>query len=241
MDRVYKIPRTWSNRELEKVAHLFGGRVANVSGWKDIDREGRRYRDYFCNAESYTITNYRAEVKGLQGFPNEIFLDLEQDLAGDLVGAFDTVFNHTTLEHIYHVHTAFANLCKMTKDVVIIVLPFLQKYHSDYEDYWRFSPLAVKRLFEDNGLEVVYQSFNSHRMSSVYTFTIAAKYPDRWTRHFDWTFTCVDPRAKGSEPYIGSHAIPNFRYHIHGQIKRILRLPGRWMKQIASPQKDRVS
>ncbi|MBN2130797.1 MAG: hypothetical protein JW741_14945 [Sedimentisphaerales bacterium] len=202
--------------------------------------EGRRYRDYFRNAESYTITNYKAEVKGMQGFPNEIFLDLEQDLPGDLVQAFDTVFNHTTLEHIYHFQTAFSNLCRMTTDVVIIVLPFLQKYHSDYGDYWRFSPLAVKRLFDDNGLEVVYQSFNSHRMSSVYTFTIAARHPEKWTRHFNWTFTCVDAGVRGSEPYIGSHAIPNFRYRLHGRIKRTLRWPGRWMRQMVARKKAEV-
>lgn len=241
MDRVHKIPRIWSNRELARVAHLFCGKVANISGWKDIDKEGRRYRDYFCNAESYTITNYRAEARGFQGFENEIFLDLEQDLPDGLVQAFDTVFNHTTLEHIYHFEKAFANLCSMTRDVVIIVVPFLQRYHSDYGDYWRFSPLAVKRLFEDNGLEVVYQSFNSHRMSSVYVFTIAARHPEKWTPHFNWTFTCVDARAGGTEPYIGFHAIPNARYRFQGWVKRVIRLPGRLIKQMVSRRRSEIS
>ena len=49
-----------------------------------------------------------------------------------MVGAFDVAYNHTTLEHIYGVHKAFANICRMTKDVVIIVLPFLQQYHAEY-------------------------------------------------------------------------------------------------------------
>lgn len=241
MDRVHRIPRIWSNRELERVSHLFCGKVANVSAWKDMDKEGRRYRDYFRNAQSYTITNYRAEARGFQGSEGEIFLDLEQDLPADLVQAFDMVFNHTTLEHIYHFQTAFSNLCRMTKDVVILVVPFLQKYHSDYGDYWRFSPLAVKRLFEDNGLTVVYQSFNSHPMSSVYVFTVAARNPDKWSRHFDWTFTCVDAQAEGPEPYVGSHAIPNFRHEWHNRIERMLRSPGRWMKRIGSRERGEVS
>lgn len=51
----------------------------------------------------------------------------------------------------------------------------MQQYHSDYGDYWRLTPLAIKRLFEDNGMTVVYQSFNNNKAASVYTFTIATK------------------------------------------------------------------
>lgn len=214
VDRIHRLPRIWSNRELAQYAHLFAGDIANVSGWKDIDKEGRHYRDYFVNAASYTITNYKAEARGFQGGEGEIFLDLSAELPPELVGRFDVAFNHTTLEHIYEAHAAFANLCRMTKDIVIVVLPFLQQYHTDYGDYWRFSPLAVKRLCEDNGLEVVYQSFNSHRMSSVYVFTIATKQPERWRGRFDWKFSCTDPEGRGSEPYIGCRALPNIGHRI---------------------------
>lgn len=210
IDRVHRLPRVWSNRELEKCAHLFRGHVVNASGWKDIDKEGRCYRDYFVNADSYSITNYKSEARGLQGYQNEIFLDLERELPQELQEKFDVVFNHTTLEHIYMAHKALENLCRMSRDVVILVLPFLQQYHTEYGDYWRFSPLAIKRMFEENGFELVYQSFNSNRMSSVYTFTIASKHPDRWKGFFDWSFSCIDPKGKGSEPYIGYHAIPNY-------------------------------
>lgn len=208
MDRVHKLPRVWSNRELAKYAHLFRGKVANVSGWKDIDKQGRHYRDYFTGATSYTITNYKAEARGFQGLEGEVFLDLEQDLPAALEGAFDVVFNHTTLEHVYEVRKAFANLCAMSADVVVIVLPFLQQYHSEYGDYWRFSPLATRRLFEENGFTLVYQSFNSDEQSSVYTFSIATRHPERWKDTFGWEFSCVDPKGRGAEPYIGSNAFP---------------------------------
>lgn len=213
-DRIHRLPRIWSNRELARFAHLFSGDVVNVSGWKDIDKEGRHYRDYFTGAASYTITNYKAEARGFQGSEGEIFLDLAAPLPDELVGRFDVAFNHTTLEHIYGVHQAFANLCRMSRDIVIVVLPFLQQYHTDYGDYWRFSPLAAKRLCEDNGLEVVYQSFNSHRMSSVYVFTIATKQPERWRGRFDWQFSCTDPEGRGSEPYIGCCALPNLGHRL---------------------------
>lgn len=211
-DRVHRVPRIWSNRELARFAHLFSGDVANVSGWKDIDKEGRRYRDYFVNASSYTITNFKAEARGFQGYQGEIFLDLEKELCDELRQRFAAVFNHTTLEHVFDVKTAFANLCDLSKDIVIVVLPFLQQYHSDYGDYWRFTPLAAKRLFEENGLTVLYQSFNSEKSSSVYIFTIASRHPERWREHFDWSFSCTDPSGKGDEPFIGCHAIPNTLY-----------------------------
>ncbi len=209
VDRVHRLPRIWSNRELMRVAHLCHGDVVNVSAWKDIDKEGRRYRDYFVNARSYWLTNYAADVKGMQGFENEIYLDLEQPLPDNLSRRFDVVFNHTTLEHVFDAFTAFGNLCQMTRDAVILVLPFLQQYHSSYGDYWRFSPLAIKRLFEKNDLEVVYQSFNDHARSSVYIFTVASRQPDRWREHFNWEFQVQSPNGIAPEPYVGSRAVPN--------------------------------
>lgn len=221
IDRIHRLPRVWSNRELEKYAHLFKGNVVNVSGWKDVDKEGRHYRDYFTGASSYTITNFKAEARGFQGYEGEIFLNLEDNLPDNLISSYDVVFNHTTLEHIFEVRKAFANLCNLSKDIVIIVLPFLQQYHSDYGDYWRFSPLAIKRLFEENGLSLIYQSFNSHNMSSVYTFTVASRYPEKWKDQFQWSYSCIDPKGRGLEPYIGCHAIPNLGFRFRRLLSRL--------------------
>ncbi len=229
IDRIHRLPRIWSNRELARFAHLFHGDVVNVSAWKDIDKEGRRYRDYFINAGSYTITNYKAEARGFQGEEGEIFLDLEADLPSELHLRFDVVFNHTTLEHIYRVDKAFANLCRMSKDIVILVVPFLQPYHGNYGDYWRFTPLVIKRLFEENGFYLVYQSFNNHRMSSVYIFSIATRWPDRWKDYFDWEFTYIEPKARGPEPYIGARAIPNWPHRIYAGL---LSKGKRWLQRV---------
>jgi hypothetical protein len=204
----------WSNRELSRFAHLFSGDIVNVSGWTDIDKEGRHYKDYFKNASSYTITNFESDKRGYQGGANEIFLDLTAQLPPNLHHRFDVVFNHTTLEHIFELTTAFSNLCQLSKDTVILVLPFLQQYHADYGDYWRLSPLAIKRLFELNDMELVYQSFNNHAMSSIYTFSIASRHPERWRKFFDWNFSCRDADWRGSEPFIGCRAIPNIRHRI---------------------------
>jgi len=182
--RISRLARRWSNAELRKFAGWFPGDVANVSGWKDEDKEGGHYADYFARKTSYTITNYKAEARGFQGSPGELFLDLEAPLPAALDGRFDVVFNHTVLEHVYEFQAAFANLCGMSRDLVIVVVPWLQPYHGDYGDYWRFSPLAVKRMYEANGLEPLHVSFNEDAFASVYVFAIGSRHPTRWRDRF---------------------------------------------------------
>ncbi len=182
-DRKFRRARIWSNQELKKIANLFEGDIINVSGWKDSDKRDGFYRDYFPKAKSYWLSNFSGP-SGFQGNnPNEIFLDLEKDLDNDFVGKFDVVFNHTTLEHVYNFQKAFQNLCHLSKDVVIIVLPFLQQLHAvkgDYEDYWRFSPYAIEKMMKENGLALLYMSANNKKSESVYVFAVGTKNPLRW-------------------------------------------------------------
>jgi hypothetical protein len=186
MDKKFRVPRVWSNRELEKFSTLFKGKAVNVSGWKDIDKEGRKYRDYFSNISEYWITNYKSEARGFQGDQeNEIFLDLEQDLDKNMYGKFDMVFNHTVLEHIFNVNKAFENLCNLSNDVVIVVVPFLQEQHADYGDYWRFTPLAVEKLFKENNMDMIYINYNDSKVDSIYIFAIGAKNPQKWKQISD--------------------------------------------------------
>ena len=56
-DPKYRRARIWSNKELKKIAPKFSGDVINVSGWVDEDKEGKIYREYFVNANTYTISN----------------------------------------------------------------------------------------------------------------------------------------------------------------------------------------
>ncbi len=181
IDKKFRVPRVWSNKELEKFSAMFSGAIVNVSGWKDLDKEGKKYRDYFCNNTEYWITNYKSEARGFQGNQeNEIFLDLEQDLDEKMHNKFDVVFNHTVLEHIFNVNKAFENLCKLSNDIVMVVVPFLQEQHAEYGDYWRFTPLAVKKLFSQNGYELLYINYNDASDNSIYVFAIGTKISQKW-------------------------------------------------------------
>ncbi|WP_250125302.1 hypothetical protein [Chroococcidiopsis sp. CCMEE 29] len=181
MDRRFRIARVWSNRELRRLAPLFKGDIVNVSAWDDRDKEGGYYKDYFTQKNQYYLTNYSGD-RGLQGKENEYFLDLTQELPSELEKRFDVVFNHTTLEHVFEVRKAFQNLCLASRDIVIVVVPFCQKQHGKdmYNDFWRFTPTCLRYLFQENGLEVIYEAQNQDENAAIYLLFVGSQHPEKW-------------------------------------------------------------
>lgn len=180
LDRRFRTPRVWSNRELSRFSHLFQGSVINVSAWRDEDKEGSRYESYFINASSYAKSNFDGARGLAEGSPDSIELDLLRPLKTELSGAFDVVFNHTTLEHIYDFRTAFSNLCRLSNDLVVLVVPFIQEQHGDYGDFWRFTPWGVRELFSEQRFTTLYLSCNDFNKQSIYVFAIASRSPENW-------------------------------------------------------------
>jgi len=182
VDKRFRLPRLWSNREIRKIAILFKGSVVNVSGWDDRDKEGGCYKQYFSNCTFYHITNYGGE-RGTGGGSDEIRLDLAKDMPNNLIGKFDVAFNHTTLEHVFDVRKAFSAICGLTKDIVIIVVPFAQTQHEtpDFKDFWRFTPSALRALFSENGLKVIYEAESPYANAGAYLLFVGSKYPERWS------------------------------------------------------------
>ena len=187
-------PRNWSNAELRKFAPLFDGDVINVSGWRDEDKTGGHYRDYFTAATSYCVSNYRGE-SGVTGAAGEVFVDLEADLPQELARRYQVVFNHTTLEHVFDIRKAIANICALSHDTVILVTPFLQQVHyieGSFGDWWRPTPMCVERLLEQQGFHVVYQSSNDNPWYIVYIVTVACRDPDHHRNQLEFTKTAQD-------------------------------------------------
>ncbi|MHC4474177.1 MAG: hypothetical protein ACYTEL_00930 [Planctomycetota bacterium] len=180
-DRQFRLVRIWSNKEIRRLAPLFGGDIVNISGWDDRDKEGDFYRNYFTAAASYTITNYSGE-RGLMNREHEIFLDLTEDLREDLINRFDVCFNHTTLEHIFDVLKGFSTICRMSRDVVFVVVPFCQAEHEteSFKDFWRFTPSCLHCLFKENGLEIVYEACSPYSNAGIYLLFVGSKNPERW-------------------------------------------------------------
>jgi len=178
--------RKWSNKELKKFAHLFTGNVLNVSAWKDEDKEGAFYRDYFKNISEYKTSNLDLVYRSFTG--NEDYLiDLESNISCEkCYDRFDVVFNHTTLEHIFMVGKAINRLCKMSKDIVIIVVPKQQEYHpgEGWDDYWRFTKGAIEEMFRRQDMKLLYFSEGGGNdpigLDGTYYFAIASKKPELW-------------------------------------------------------------
>ncbi len=181
VDRKFRLPRHWSNREIKKIAPSFTGDIVNVSAWDDRDKQGKTYKDYFINAKSYSLTNYTG-YRGYQNQKREYPLDLTTDLPAELTKKFDVAFNHTTLEHIFEIKKAFANICNMSKDIVILVVPFSQPQHESdsWKDYWRFTPTCLRALFEDNGFKVVYEAESNMRRSGIYLLFVGSCCSEKW-------------------------------------------------------------
>lgn len=181
------IPRIWSNREIQRFGPLFTGDVINVSAWKDSDKDGGHYREYFPNAASYTISNYGEGREGSSGLAEEKILDLSKPYTGS-IGQYDLVFSHTVIEHIYPSSLAFENLCQLSRDCIITVVPFIQQLHGyedGYSDYYRYSPFALQESFQKHGFETLYTSWNSdHPLMNVYIFHVASKKPNKYTGKF---------------------------------------------------------
>jgi hypothetical protein len=166
---------------LREIGGLFDGDVVNVSAWDDRDKEGSFYREYFSRATTYHLTNFSG-TRGFAGRPGEHSLDLTGELPEALRRRFDVVFNHTTLEHIFDVRRAFRNLCELSRDVVIVVVPFSQVQHESdsYKDYWRFTPTCLRMMFAENGMEVVYEAESPQRRAAVYVLVVGARNAGRW-------------------------------------------------------------
>jgi hypothetical protein len=208
---VFRKPRLRTNKILERFAHYFEGSVVNVSASNDSDKNcslidyycgdydaGIRYKTYFKNATSYYLTNYpNDETPSYLSDEEVIPLDLEADLADDLKYQFDVVFNHTVLEHVFDIFTAFRNLCLMSRDIVITVVPQCQQIHDferGYADYWRFTPFSVDKLFAINGFTVLFRETTYGFSESQYLFYIASRNAKKWTNRF--------PSVSGLEQYI---------------------------------------
>jgi hypothetical protein len=230
VDPVHRLPRLWSNEQIAAVGELFDGDVVNVSAWQDSDKNGRNYRSYFPRARSYTLTNFESDKRGFQGAPGEIFLDLEKPLPAELHRRFDAVFNHTTLEHVYEFRRAFANLCELSRDAVIVVVPWLQTAHSTYGDYWRFSPMAIARLFDENGLHTARLRWNGDKNASVYVFAVGVRDPATWRGVFEFGHAPNEPRffELGAD-CAGSQAVPA------APLTRLRQAVRRYMRRFSKP------
>ena len=206
-------PREFSNAILKYYAPLFDGKIINVSGWKDGDFESGVYKSYFTNATTYSVSNAPTSSKGVGSLESEIEIDLSIPISDSEKRQFDIVFNHTTLEHIFEIETAFKNLCDLSNEVVILVVPTLQQIHFNegYGDYNRLTPMGVVKYFEKNDFEVLVLQSNEQQFSPIYCFAIAARRGSKYIGVIEKTLDF----SMGGELYGSKINTTHLKKHLH--------------------------
>ena len=179
-------PRYWSNDELRLAASHFphGARVINVSGWHDQDKEGGVYRGYFSKPTIYHISNYDGDHARGTNTPTDIKVNLSQPLPREYEAAYDIAFSHTVLEHLENPHFGFEQIARLTRDMIITVVPFKQKLHFEngmFGDYFRFTPFTMRRWHEQNGFTILYESYTPRPSLDVYLFYVGTKNPTKYS------------------------------------------------------------
>jgi hypothetical protein len=195
--------RRWSNRVLRQVAVHCGGRVLNCSGWRDEDKEGGHYRDYFPAATEYRVSNHGGH-QGQSETENEIPLDLEAPLPPDLEGRFEAVLSHNVLEHVFDLNRAMDNLCLLTTDLLIVIVPFAGAYHTgqNFDDYWRISISALDKMMAARGLSMVFADYSAVPNQIICVLVVGSRRPERWLETFG-AIPRRDPHLLGDILYRG--------------------------------------
>ena len=49
-----------------------------------------------------------------------------------------------------------------------------------YGDYWRFTPMGLRALCQQHGLEVIYEAANRHVNAGIYLLFVGSRHPDTW-------------------------------------------------------------
>jgi SAM-dependent methyltransferase len=143
------VARIESNRWLAAQAATIQGRVLSIGSMDDKDGEGKRYRDYFAKASSYTTSEHIP-------YPGcELVIDVRQmpQLAD---ASYDCVFCSGVLEHLDDYEAGMREIARITRPggSLLLGLPFRQGLHLKPTDYWRFTEFGIRVLLERNGFQV---------------------------------------------------------------------------------------
>lgn len=73
---------------------------------------------------------------------------------------FDVVYSNNVFEHLQDPFVAAKNLWRMcmTGGLILTIVPFSQRFHESPDDYFRYTPRGVERLFQNAGSVVVHES-----------------------------------------------------------------------------------
>jgi len=94
------------------------------------------------------------DVAGARGSRADVVYDGSEIPFGD--GAFDTVLSNQVLEHVPDPRALWAEMVRVLRPGgrLIVTVPFSFRLHAEPDDYWRFTPHALRQLCDESGLRV---------------------------------------------------------------------------------------
>lgn len=143
--------RTKLNKELEGYAKQLQLRNAKIL---DVGIAGDKIKP----SDRYPIFGRENVFKTLDILPQfnpDYVADIcHTDFSDDY---WDLVICCQTIEHIWDYKDAITEIFRVTKKYAIIDCPFMYPQHNEpgFDDYWRFSASAIKRLAEEAGFQKV--------------------------------------------------------------------------------------
>ncbi|HRY31078.1 MAG TPA: class I SAM-dependent methyltransferase [Candidatus Paceibacterota bacterium] len=106
------------------------------------------------------LTKYTADYESMdfeRTHPGLTYVADIQNMLEINSGRYDFVFSRNVLEHVPNPTKAVSEISRVLKDggYAVITVPYLGYLHNEPHDYWRFTKYSLKKIIEENRLEVV--------------------------------------------------------------------------------------
>ena len=137
--------RVDSNRWLHTQCKDVVGTILSIGSGDDSDGEGRKYRDYFPGATSYTTS----EVVPMEGC--DLVIDV-RSMPEMTSSSYDCIYCSGVLEHVDEFRKGFDEITRILKPggILLLGLPFRQAIHMAPQDFWRFTEYGIRYLLKDS-------------------------------------------------------------------------------------------
>lgn len=92
-------------------------------------------------------------------FPGESILQLDVEKEFPLAdGSIDAILAFNLFEHVFDTRTPPAEAHRVLRPGgrVLLVVPFLHQFHPDPDDFWRYTPSSLRRIWEGAGFQTVH-------------------------------------------------------------------------------------
>ncbi len=129
----------------------------------DVLEIGRR--NYFNDIDSSRISSYQClDIAKFEDV--DIVADI-QDMPQILDNTYDTIICTQVLEHLESPQSAINEIYRILKKkgVLLLSVPFLNNYHMEPHDYWRFTEFSVRYLLKN----FTSKDINNYGNSNVFT------------------------------------------------------------------------